>query len=307
MPGNTRTWRAGRPVDLARIVSPLRHGSGDPTSRFVRGVFWRASNTPDGPATLSLSRVADEVSAQAWGPGGPWLLDSVPLLLGEADDWSSLDVGDHAVLRQVRRQFPGVRLCRTGLVLDSLVPACLEQRVTGQEAFRAWRELVWAHGSPAPGPNEPKLWLSPTPAALLHVPNWDWHRFGVDSQRYQAIRAAASVAARLEECVEMSAAGDCSAAMRRLRLVPGVGPWTAAETAVRALGDADAVSVGDFHLKNMVGYALTGAPRTEEAAMMSMLEPWRGQRARVIRLIELSALKPPRYGPRLDYQDIPAI
>ena len=40
--------------------------------------------------------------------------------------------------------------------------------------------------------------------------------------------------------------------------VPGVGVWTAAETAHRALGDADAVSFGDYHVAKNVGWALTG-------------------------------------------------
>jgi 3-methyladenine DNA glycosylase/8-oxoguanine DNA glycosylase len=88
-------------------------------------------------------------------------------------------------------------------------------------------------------------------------------------------------------------------AYARLMAVPGIGPWTAAEVGVRALGDPDAVSVGDFHLPNLVAFALAGEPRANDARMLELLEPYRGQRARVIRLLELSAIRPPRYGPRL--------
>jgi 3-methyladenine DNA glycosylase/8-oxoguanine DNA glycosylase len=303
MPGTARRWRTDRPLDLVRTVAPLRHGSGDPTWRFVGGVFWRAASTPAGAATISVSVTSDEVTARAWGPGADWLLSAAPGLIGETDDWTGLDVSGHRVLHQVRRQYPGVRLCRTGLVLDSLVPACLEQRVTGPEAFRAWRELVRGYGEPAPGPAEVRLWVPPGAAEILQVPTWDWHRYGVDHQRYKAIRAAATVADRLEECRTL----DPDAALSRLRLVPGVGEWTAAEVAIRALGHPDAVSVGDFHLKNLVGYALTGAPRSDDATMLALLEPWRGHRARVVRLVELSELTPPRYGPRFNYNDIRAI
>jgi 3-methyladenine DNA glycosylase/8-oxoguanine DNA glycosylase len=205
--------------------------------------------------------------------------------------------------------------------MDSLVPACLEQRVTGNEAWTAWRGLVWAHGEVAaetaggsarlpPVDSEPDFEEGPTlrvaadPASLRAVPSWDWHRFGVDLQRHKAIRAAATVAGRLEECVALTADGDFGGAHSRLRLVPGIGEWTAAETAVRALGDPDAVSVGDFHLKNLVGYVLTGSHRTDDATMLELLEPWRGQRARVIRLIELSGITPPKYGPRFSPNDI---
>jgi 3-methyladenine DNA glycosylase/8-oxoguanine DNA glycosylase len=303
MSGRVRRWHTNRPVDIARTVGPLRHGGADPTWRFIGGVFFRAALTPDGPATVSVQLEDDEVRAEAWGPGSEWMLASAPGLIGEHDDWADLDVSEHRLLHQTRRQFPGARLCRSGLVFDSLVPACLEQRVTGNEAFRAWRQLVRAYGQPAPGPAGPGLFVPPGSADILEIPSWDWHRFAVDPRRYKAIRAAATVAQRLEECVSL----DLDAALARLRAVPGVGEWTVAETAVRALGHPDAVSVGDFHLKNIVGYALTGAPRSDDARMLTLLEPWRGQRARVIRLIELSRVKPPRFGPRFNYNDIRAI
>ena len=90
-----------------------------------------------------------------------------------------------------------------------------------------------------------------------------------------------------------------SEAYARLTALPGIGPWTAAEVGVRALGDPDAVSVGDFHLPNLVAYALAGEPRADDARMLELLEPYRGQRARVVRLLELSGIRRPAYGPRL--------
>jgi 3-methyladenine DNA glycosylase/8-oxoguanine DNA glycosylase len=309
--GVSRRWRLSWPVDLGRTLGVLRRGAGDPTMRLGPGGVWRACLTPDGPGTLKLGVSGDELVAVAWGTGADWLIESVPDLIGESDDWSTLDVSHHPVLHTIRRRYPNVRLCRTGLVLEALVPACLEQRVTGREAWRGWRSLVRGYGQPAPGPAEPALWVMPSPARLLEVPTWDWHRFGVDAQRYQAIRAAATVATRLEECVGLaSGAADLAGftlAVNRLRIVPGIGEWTAAETAVRALGHPDAVSVGDFHLKNLVGFALTGAPRTDDETMLELLEPWRGQRARVVRLIELGGHTPPRFGPRFNPNDIRAI
>lgn len=243
---------------------------------------------------------APGLRAEAWGPGAGWLLDQVPELVGEFDDWSELDTSGHRLLDDVRRRLPGVRLTRTGRVLDSLVPAVLEQRVTGQEAFRAWRQLTRKYGERAPGPDDFPLWLPAEPATLLQVPTWDWHRFGVDGQRHRTVRAVATVAARLEECVALPLADS----IRRLRSIPGVGAWTAAETTVRALGDTDAVSVGDFHVANRVGWFLAGRPRSTDEQMLELLEPWAGQRARVVKLIELSGFAPPKYGPRFSPNDI---
>ncbi|MFL6163866.1 MAG: DNA-3-methyladenine glycosylase family protein [Jatrophihabitantaceae bacterium] len=295
-----RSWPISRPLDLRRTLGVLCHGAGDPVARFAGGRFWWASRTPLGPGTIALSAGSGELLAEAWGPGAPWLLDGVPELVGEADDWSQLDLSGQRLLGEIRHRLPGVRLTRSRRILDSLVPACLEQRVTGQEAFRAWRQLSRRFGEPAPGPAEFPMWLPALPSRLLEVPTWEWHRLAVDAQRQRAIRAVATVAARLEECVTMPLAE----VHRRLRSVPGVGQWTVAETTVRALGDPDAVSVGDFHLANRVGWLLTGQPRSSDETMLELLEPWRGQRARVIKLIELSGFAPPKYGPRFSPNDI---
>jgi len=95
-------------------------------------------------------------------------------------------------------------------------------------------------------------------------------------------------------------------ATERLVAYPGIGPWTAAEVTLRALGDPDAVSLGDFHLPNLVAWALAGEPRADDARMLELLEPWRGHRARVIRLLEASGLAAPRFGPRHSPRDMRA-
>lgn len=291
----TRRWSAGRPLDIRRTLSPLQHGPGDPMQRIRDGVLWRASRTPQGLGTIAL-RLTDpgEVHADAWGPGAAWLLDRVPALLGAHDDWSGFDSAAHPLLRRIARVNPGLRLPSTGLVLESLVPAVLEQRVTGGEAHGAWRTLLRRHGDPAPGPAPAGMRVPPDAATLLRIPTWDWHRAGVDLRRQRALRAAATVAARLEEAAAMAP----DAALARLRIVPGIGAWTAAETLQRAIGHPDAISVGDFHLSHRVTYALTGEPRGDDAHMLSLLSPWAGQRQRAVRLIEVSGIGAPRFGPR---------
>lgn len=300
--GWERRWDAGRPVDLLRTLSPLVRGTGDPAHRVAAGRFWWAARTPDGPGTLALSARSapgSVVEASAWGAGARWLLDGVPRLLGADDDWSALSFPQHPVLADTLRRFAGLRLPATGLVLDSLVPAILEQRVTGREARQAWRKLLQWYGEPAPGPLA-GLRAPPEASTLLSIPSWDWHRLGVDLQRSRAVRAVATVAVRLEECCSLT----LEEAIRRLRSVPGVGVWTVAETLQRALGAADQVSVGDYHIHDLVVFALTGRPRGTDEEMLALLEPWAGQRQRVVRLIEVSPVTKPRFGPRFAPIDI---
>ena len=196
----------------------------------------------------------------------------------------------------------GLRLIRTGLVLESLIPSILEQKVTSDEAYRAWRLLLQRHGEPAPGPME-RMRVMPDPRTWALIPSWEWHRAGVDSKRSATILRAVRVARRLEEAASM----DLDAASQRLQLIPGIGPWTAAETLQRSNGTPDAITVGDLHLPRIVGYALTGERGTDDAAMLELLAPYAGQRHRAARLILLSGRTPPRRAPRFAVRDFRAM
>jgi 3-methyladenine DNA glycosylase/8-oxoguanine DNA glycosylase len=293
-------WSPEAPVDVRATLRPLARGAGDPSWRLVGGQLWRGVRTPAGPATLCLTTRRDGVHAATWGPGAEWALASVPEMLGAGDDWSGLDVSGNAFLAAARHRAPGLRLTRTGLVVESLVPAVLEQKVTSREAWQAWRELVRRHGDPAPGPVPDGLTVPPDAATWRRVPSWEWHRAGVGPQRSDTVMRVCAVAASLERTVGLGRGG--AEVERRLRSVPGVGVWTAAETMQRAHGDPDAPSVGDYHLAALVGWALVGRP-VDDDGMLELLEPWRGHRGRVVRLVTGSGFAKPRFGPRMTIQD----
>ncbi|MFD5573110.1 DNA-3-methyladenine glycosylase family protein [Streptomyces cadmiisoli] len=298
--GRVRTHVPDGPLDLGLVLGPLRRGPGDPTFRATPdGSVWRASRTPVGPGTLRVSARGGEVRGEAWGPGAEWLLDRLPEMLGAADD-PSVFAPRHRIVALARHRRPGLRLTRTGLVLESLIPSVLEQKVTTDEAYRAWRLLVRKFGEPAPGPAPERMSVMPAPRTWALIPSWEWHRAGVDNKRASTILRAVQVAARLEEAVRM----DAAAAQARLEVLPGIGPWTSAETVQRSHGAADAVTVGDLHLPGIVGFALAGDRDADDAVMLELLEPYAGQRHRAARLILLSGRVPPRRAPRMPRGDI---
>lgn len=290
------------PLDLVTVAGLHFRGRGDPTGRVSSRSLVRATRTADGPATLLAELRGTRVEAEAWGPGADRALQGLPAFLGLDDDPTGFDPSLHGVVAAQAHRRPHLRIGWTGAIFESLLPAILEQKVTGGEAMTAFRGLIAGHGEPAPEPvaTTHRLRLQPAPEALAALPYYVFHPLGVEQRRADVIRRAAKEATRLERLAEPPGTrlevGIAAATV--LQEISGIGIWTAAEVTLRALGDPDAVSVNDFHLKNLVSFALAGEPRGTDDRMLELLEPWRGHRARVIRLLELSGIAAPRYGPR---------
>jgi 3-methyladenine DNA glycosylase/8-oxoguanine DNA glycosylase len=293
----TRSIPIEEPYDLTGTLFPIRRGTGDPTMRIEERTAWRAARTPGGSVTLLLEQVDGAVRTTAWGPGAAWALEHAPGLIGAEDDVLAFEPHDD-VMAGVWKQHRSVRLTRALDVVRTLVAGILEQKVVGVEARRAWRRMTLALGEPAPG--EGGLVLPPDPATLADMPYFRFHPWGVERRRAEVIRAVCSRAASLETLADVPFAN----ARRRLEAMPGIGPWTAAEVMRLSFGDPDAVSVGDYHVPDIVGWALAREERGTDERMLELLEPYRGQRGRVQVLLERSHIAPPAYGPRMEARSI---
>ena len=295
--GSTRLWEPAWPVPVGAVLGQQRHGGSDPTYKVdFQGRHWRGIRTPVGEATLMVeSRARDgAIYAAAWGEGADWALESVPALLGAEDDPSGFEP-HHQILADVWRHHRDWRIGRSGLVMEALVPAIIEQKVTGQEAFAGFRNLVHRWGNRAPGPgHDLGVWVQPDADTLRTIPSWEWLKLHIDPARSKAVVMAARVAHAIERTVTM----DVEDADRALQSLPGIGRWTSAEVRMRAMGDADAVSFGDYHVAKDIGWALTGAAFDDDE-LEAFLEPYRPHRGRVQHLVSLAGLHRPRLGPRM--------
>jgi 3-methyladenine DNA glycosylase/8-oxoguanine DNA glycosylase len=301
MPELTRELRLGRPVLLEPTLALLRRGPGDPTHRRVADRWYRTTRTPVGPALVKIVSGGEVLSARAWGEGADWVLDQLPRLAGAGDDPASFNpLKAHAPLVEAHRRFSDYRVGRTDAVFEALAPACFEQVVTGQEAYRAWRLLVREYGEPAPGParnpDSPAfgMCVPPAPEVWARVPSWRFLAAGVEQRRSWTLVNASPRARAIERTITLEPA----MADRALRSLPGVGPWTSAEVRQRAHGDPDAWSIGDFHVGKAISWALTGEALGDDACL-ELLEPYRGHRFRVQMLLGLAGLRPPRHAPRM--------
>jgi 3-methyladenine DNA glycosylase/8-oxoguanine DNA glycosylase len=276
------------------LLGPHRRGAGDPTFRLRADTVWLGLRTPVGPATLAvMARASDgEVRGEAWGAGADWALDHLPALLGADDDPAGFRADLHPLVAEAWRRRPHVRFGATHRLWEALVPAVIEQKVTGQEAFAGYRRLVHRYGERAPGPGgELRLWVQPAAATVRRIPSWEWLQMHIDPARSRTLVRAATVADSLERLTTADA--DV-----RLRTLPGLGEWTSAEIRSRAFGDPDAVSFGDYHVAKDIGWAVTGTAFDDDG-LRAFLEPWRPQRNRVVALVHGLAGGRPRRGPRM--------
>lgn len=272
----------------------MRFGKGDPTTLLRYDEAFRASRTPHGPATTHIVHRGTQVLAEAWGEGAEWALEQLPALLGEHDlePFAPRD----ALVRDLALRTPGLRFGRTDRVYESLISAVCGQMVSAFEGKRAYRQIVGRYGEPAPGPAQLDLFVPPDPSTLASVAYKDLHPLGLERERADIVRRAAARAATLEGIVQLPPS-ERAEAERRLRSIAGVGVWTSAMVRQVALGDPDAVPVGDDELKNIVAYAFKGERHGTDAQMLELLEPFSGHRGRVLRLLKAAGLGPPTRNP----------
>ena len=232
------------------------------------------------------------VDAEAWGAGAAGCSAASAAYTG-VDDVAVELPHVYPVVTRAARDHPGLRLGASGGLYHELLPTIIAQRITGGEAVRQWRRLCLELGEPAPGPFA-RLRLPPAPEPLARRPAWWFHPLGIETKRARALDRGRPP--------RRPPVGLGGRRRRRRRgsppLLRGVGPWTIGSVLGPALGDPDAVAVGDYHLANIVAWTLAGEPRGTDERMLELLEPYRGQRGRVVRLLVLSGPRAPAFGPR---------
>ncbi|CAN5318270.1 DNA-3-methyladenine glycosylase [soil metagenome] len=279
---------SGRP----RLAGTFWMGAGNRAGRVVGrlpgGGWRRAEQGPEGPLLLEVRPTETTIELQVWGPVGT-PPDVAAQALVDTRRWAGLEddltgfaeaLGPHPILRRVLRQLGPPIIGALPRVAESFGRAVLGQLVQGQEATRSAAQLVAMLGTATPQ----GVWAYPTRQALGAAQAHQLRRCGI------ALRSAGALHrfAVDEPALQQLGAGRAWEGLdSRLRRLPGVGVWTSAETRLY-LGDADAISYGDYHLPHIVGWAIGERTETDEA-MGELLAPFTPHRGRVIKLLEGAA------------------
>jgi 3-methyladenine DNA glycosylase/8-oxoguanine DNA glycosylase len=289
MSGARRSFPLDGPYDLEGSLLLGAGGRRNPTlARLGPGRLLRAAHTPEGPVTVAITADMGSLAAEAWGSGSAWLLDAVPRLFG-LDDRPPRYRGK---LGFVQRERPGVRMTQAIDLFELLASYVIRQRVAWRDAVASQLAILRAHAEPAPGPGDLRLPLSP--AQWRGLTTADLFSFGIERKRASTLLRLAALADRIRGWASLPGEEFAS----RLEALAGVGPWTRAMVQGHGLAELDAVPLGDYDLPSMVSWFFANEPRADDARMLELLEPYAGQRFRVLRILWAAGCQAPRFGPR---------
>lgn len=195
------------------------------------------------------------------------IIERIRAMFDLSADWSDIARAlrrDPALARRIRHT-PGLRIpgCWDGFELT--VRAIIGQQISVPAATALAGRVAKTFGEPfAPAHNLTHLF--PQAQVLAEA---DLTRAGLTKTRADTIRALARAVCSGQ--FRFDGIVDSEAFLKRLSEIPGIGKWTAQYTAMRALGDTDALPTGDLGLLRALN--LNTARELEQRSQT--WRPWR--------------------------------
>lgn len=284
------------PFHLGRTAWLFGMGRFDPTINLADDSIQVAMQTPEGGVTIAATHFRNRASdssilrVECYGDGNKWIAERVPSLFGFEDQLDQFQ--PTGKLGQLAKQLSGARLPKLPVVFHRLVQIVLQQLVSWSDALHGWKTIVQRYGEDAPGPFP--LRLPPTADRLSKLAYFDLVECGVLPRQARIILHLAKEANRIERLASKGP-DDVS---KVLLAIPGIGSWTVEHLLGTSLGVADAVLIGDYGLPHTVAWFFNEQARSNDDEMLQLLEPYRGDRFRVINLLWQSGINAPRRGPK---------
>lgn len=266
-------------LDIPRTMALQQLGTYDPTARFEGSAFIKVHEDEHGRVVRhTIDRAPSGITIEVAGEGAASLLD-VWRAQFPVEDGHDAFVAVHPTLQRLVRALPGLRLLGVPWRLDVAVGAVLQQRVAFVDAARAFRQVALKWGT-----HDALGVAFPGPRRLASISTAQLQSIGIDAQRARAIHLLAREEVRSGF---LRRPDDPPRVRQRLLSIPGIGPWTT-EMILGfgfGFGDRDALPLGDVHLPSLVASTLGGRTHGTDADMIELLQPYRGHRFRVVRLL----------------------
>jgi AraC family transcriptional regulator of adaptative response / DNA-3-methyladenine glycosylase II len=264
------------PFDAAGLLEFLGARAVAGVEELVDGTYRRVLRLPGGPATVSLTPAEGFVQCRleltSIADTGAAVQRARRLLDLDADPWAVADVlMADPVLATLVRATPGRRVPGHVDGSELAVRAVLGQQVSVAGARTLAARLVVALGEPLPSHSGGLTHVFPTAAALAGA---DPALFAMPKSRVRALHGLTAALAAGD--LVLDPGSDRADTLARLVALPGIGPWTAAYVAMRALGDPDAFLPTDLGVRHAV--EALGRPG-DAASIDAMAEAWRPWRA----------------------------
>jgi len=269
-------------------------GQRDPTvQRGIRGVRM-ARWVRSGAATVELLWEDGRILGTAWGPGATEAMTYIPQWVG-LHDTPCIDFGRDALNRRLSPVL-GTHLSRAPFVSHEVLGHILQQQIAWRDAARIWFQLVSGVGEEAPGPFGLRMPL--TFEQMKRTPYGFFQQVGISEPRIHAIREVGRLGYRLDEWLAVSQEDF----VRRVTTLPSIGPWTANHVLAVSMGAPDVVVRGDYTIPHTVAWVLAREARATDDRMEELLQPFKGNRWRLVRLLWALNVQAPRRGPRMSGQ-----
>jgi AraC family transcriptional regulator, regulatory protein of adaptative response / DNA-3-methyladenine glycosylase II len=264
------------PIDAEGLIAFLGRRAVPGVEEVLDGVYRRSVRLPHGPGMIELRSGAGCVEANVWLHDDRDHAVTVQrcraLLDLDCDPSSVLEaLGSDPVLGRLVHAVPGRRVPGHVDAQELALRAVLGQQVSVAAATTLAGRLVTACGEPLDDPVGAVTHLFPTPAA---VADSGPGVLAMPGARRHAVLSLAGALARGE--VTLDPGAERADTERALLALPGIGPWTVAYIAMRALGDADAFLPTDLGVRRgLEALGHDGRP----VAAATIAERWRPYRA----------------------------
>jgi len=264
------------PFDFRLLLAFLGPRATPGVEEVVGDTYRRSLRLPHGPAIAELADdgVAVRCRLVLSDPRdlGPAVARLRRLLDLDADPVAVDDVlGRDPVLGRLVRAMPGRRAPGAVDGAELAIRAVLGQQISVVAARTIAGRLVAAHGAPLSAPSGGLTHVFPEPSRIAGAVDAS---LPMPAARRGTVRALA--AALADGSLELDVGADREAVLRRLRALPGIGPWTAGYVALRALGDPDVLLSDDLGVRRAAG--ALGLP-DNPSALRARAEAWRPWRS----------------------------